>query len=55
MDVILVGDDTTRAELEEAIAHLRRTHARGPQGADWDDVYHRRLDALLGAWESAPS
>lgn len=51
--ILKVTDDTTRAEIELAIAHLRSAYLRGPQGIGFQDVHHRRLDALLEDWERA--
>ena len=52
-DVIRVSDESTRADIAEAIRHLRAAYLRGPQGRAWQDQHHARLDALLGDWERA--
>ena len=52
---ILITDDTTRAELEEAIANVVNTLHRMP--AHWTDrraALHAKVDALLDDWERAP-
>ena len=52
---ILITDDTTRAELEEAIANVVATLHRMP--AHWTDrraALHAKVDALLDDWERAP-
>ena len=52
MDVIT--DETTRAELEEAMRHLAATAARLPQHyVDRRAAIHARIDVLLGEWLSA--
>ena len=54
MDVVLVTDDTTRAELEQAIISHRETLRRMP--AHWTDrraAIHARIDAMLTDWEQA--
>ena len=53
MDLIRVTDDSTKADVAEAICHLRAAYLRGPQGKDWQDQHHARLDALLADWEWA--
>lgn len=53
MDVIRVTDCSTRAEIAEAICHLRAAYLRGPQGRDWQDQHHARLNALLDDYEAA--
>lgn len=55
-EVIRVTDDTTKAELEEAMTNMAATAARMP--AHWVErkaATHRRIDALLGEWERAPA
>lgn len=52
--VIVVTDETTKAEIAEAIAHLRTAYKRGPQGRDWQEQHHRRLDVMLDDWLLAP-
>jgi len=47
MAVIRVTDTSTRAEIADAIRRLRAAYLRGPQGADWQERHHARLDALL--------
>lgn len=51
---ILITDDTTRAELEEAMANIVGTLHRMP--AHWVDrraALHAKLDALLEDWQQA--
>ena len=55
-DVLRVTDETTRAELEEAMTNIVRTLRRWP--AHWTDrraAQHARLDALLEDWLRAPA
>lgn len=54
-ETIVIRDDTTRAELEEAMTNVVATLHRMP--AHWVDRragLHARLDAMLTDWESAP-
>lgn len=54
MSVIRVTDETTRAELEEAIANIGATLHRTP--AHWTEkraALHAKIDALLTDWERA--
>lgn len=56
MTVVRITDDTSRAELEEAMANVVATLRRMPQ--HWTDrraKLHERLDALLEDWERAPA
>lgn len=53
-EVIVITDETTKAEIEEAITHLRTAYRRGPQGRDWQEQHHLRLNAMLDDWELAP-
>lgn len=51
---ILITDDTTRAELEEAMANIVATLHRMP--SHWTDrraALHAKLDALLEDWQQA--
>lgn len=51
---ILITDDTTRAELEEAMHNVVATLHRMP--AHWTDrraALHAKLDALLEDWQQA--
>lgn len=53
-EVVVVRDDTTRAELEEAMANVVATLHRMP--AHWTDrraKLHAKLDELLGDWLAA--
>ena len=53
-DVIVIHDDTTRAELEEAMRNVVETLHRMP--AHWTDrraKLHAKLDDLLGDWLAA--
>lgn len=55
-EVIVVTDDTTRAELEEAMANVVATLHRMP--AHWTDRragLHHKLDDMLTDWEQAPA
>lgn len=58
-EFLLVTDDTTRAELAEAISHVgayakRQPHVMGDavHPSMWDRS-HARLDSLLTDWELA--
>lgn len=54
MTTIRITDDTTRAELEEAITSHRETLRRMP--AHWTDrraAIHAKIDAMLDDWEAA--
>lgn len=54
-EVILVTDDTTKAEIEEAITRHRAALDRMPSHwADRRAALHGRIDALLTDWERAP-
>ena len=51
---IVIKDDTSRAELEEAMANVVATLHRMP--AHWTDrraSLHAKLDAMLADWEMA--
>lgn len=51
-DVIVVTDDTTRAEIEEAMRHIRTVLDQMP--TRWTDrraALHAKLDALLTDWQ----
>lgn len=52
-EIIRVTDASTRAEIAEAICHLRAAYLRGPQGPDWQAQHHARLDALISDWLAA--
>lgn len=50
------ADETTKAELEEAMSNLAATLHRMPE--HWVErraALHLKIDALLVDWESAPS
>lgn len=54
MSILKVSDETTRAELEEAIANLNATLHRMPE--HWTDRragIHAKIDALLTDWQAA--
>lgn len=51
-DIIRVTDDSTRAEIAEAMAHLRAAQKRAPKVMA--DRYSAMLDELLTDWEAAP-
>ena len=54
MDAVVITDDSTRADLEEAMAHVVATLHRMP--AHWTDrraSLHAKLDAMLADWEQA--
>lgn len=54
MTAIRITDETTRAELEEAMANVVATLHRMP--AHWTDrraSLHAKLDAMLADWEAA--
>ena len=54
MSVLRVTDETTKAELEEAIANLNATLHRMPE--HWTDrraKIHERIDVLLVEWQHA--
>lgn len=51
----VITDDTTKAELEQALTEHVRTLQRMP--AHWADrraALHAKLDAMLTDWEQAP-
>ena len=53
-ETIVIKDDTTKAELEEAMANVVATLHRMP--AHWTDrraSLHAKLDAMLSDWETA--
>ena len=55
-EVIVVTDETTRAELEEAMTNVVATLHRMP--AHWTDKragLHHKLDAMLTDWQQAPA
>lgn len=55
-ELILVTDDTSRADLEEAMANIVNTLHRMPN--HWTDrraSLHHKLDALLTDWQNAPA
>ena len=55
-EVLVIRDDTTKAEIEEAIAGHRALLKRMP--AHWADrraKVHGLIDALLTDWQNAPS
>lgn len=54
MDVIHITDETTRAELEEAMTNIVATLHRMPNHwADRRAGMHDKLNALLDDWELA--
>ena len=55
MDAIVIADTSTRADIAEAICHLRAAYLRGPQGPGWQDQHHARLNALLDSYLQAPA
>lgn len=53
--VLRITDDTTRAEIEQALTNHVATLRRWPSHwADQRDRAHARIDALLTDWERAP-
>lgn len=55
-DTIVITDETTRAELEEAMTNIVATLHRMP--AHWTDRragLHAKLDHMLEDWEQAPA
>ena len=53
-DLIVITDDTTRAELEEAMANVVGTLHRMP--VHWTErraALHAKLDAMLEDWRKA--
>lgn len=54
-EILRVTDDTTRAEIEQAITSHRETLRRMPSHwADRRTRLHGLIDALLVDWERAP-
>jgi hypothetical protein len=56
-DTIRVTDETTRAEIEEALRHLAQYAKRQmhhPDCGPWLSA-HQRIDSLLLDWEKAPA
>lgn len=54
MDVVVINDESTKADIEEAMSHITATLHRMP--AHWTDrraTLHAKLDALLEDWERA--
>lgn len=54
-EFVRITDDSTRAEIAEAITHLAAYAARQqhhPDSGRWVRA-HQRIDALLGDWEKA--
>lgn len=54
MTLLRITDETTRAELEEAIANLNATLHRMPE--HWVErraALHAKIDALLEDWQRA--
>lgn len=52
--IVRITDDSTRADLEEAMCHIVTTLHRMP--AHWTDrraALHGKLDALLEDWQRA--
>lgn len=55
-DTIVISDDTTRAELEEAMTNVVASLHRMP--SHWVDkraALHAKLDDMLTDWERAPA
>jgi hypothetical protein len=53
-EVLVITDDTTRAEIEEAMRHVRHTLDRCPSHwAERRAGLHAKLDSLLTDWERA--
>jgi hypothetical protein len=56
-DVIRVDDETTKAELEEALTNLcayAKRQMHHPDCERWTTA-HSRIDALLDDWRRAPA
>ena len=53
MDVLRVTDETTAAEIAEAIAHVLATMRRLPGVVSYQERGHARLNALLEDYEVA--
>lgn len=47
MSAIKVDDTSTRADIAEAIAHVRATYLRGPQSPAHTERHHELINALL--------
>jgi hypothetical protein len=47
---IRITDDSTRAEIEEAIRHVLDTMRRLPEVEGYRDRGHERINALLEDW-----
>lgn len=52
-EIIRVTDETTRAEIEECLLHLRDAQKRAP--VVMAERFHAKYDALLDEWEQAPA
>jgi hypothetical protein len=50
---VRVGDEATRAEIEECLLHLRDAQRRAPMVMA--ERFHAKYDALLTDWEQAPA
>ena len=53
LDVIRVTDETTKAEIEEALGYLRAAQKRAPEVMV--ERYHAKYDFLLDEWRVAPA
>lgn len=53
MALLRITDDSTRAEIEEAIGHLRAKQRRAALETTRAEV-QTEIDALLEAWKAAP-
>jgi hypothetical protein len=51
-DMLVITDETTRAELAEAMLNIRATMKRAP--AAYQAKYSAKLDVLLDDWRRAP-
>lgn len=54
-EIVRITDDTTKAEIEQALSNHVATLRRWP--SHWTDQrtrMHARIDALLTDWERAP-
>jgi len=56
-DTLIVTDETTRAELAEALTHLAAYASRQQHHPDCERwvTAHRRIDVLLTEYERAPA
>jgi delta 1-pyrroline-5-carboxylate dehydrogenase len=54
-DIVRITDDTTKAEIEQALTnHVATLHRWPTHWTSQRDRMHARIDALLDDWRKAP-